>query len=1629
MKKVLFFIIAMVCAALNVQASISVWPTTTNGVSGYGIYDWDDPGEVAAFLNGTYDGTVYNGSAKDDNWVTDLLPLVKAAETVKLGGNADSPKEPINTDDLKALENLTGVKYLRMDNCFAAEGTDFSQIKIGSTALLDATMPIGLTKDQIKQANDILKAKATGLKTTSGITATVTTIYTNHYWYTVNGTKYEYTGDDAASLSEITVTDMPVMATITPVGTNPKYKFTNPYNDNKETYVSGDFENPWGWGNMLFPNPLEVKLTQRDGKYYYTRKNWQSTEEVEYTGEVSTDPDNNNLIGKVENGSSVGQQHAYFLQSGFSTAYQYTYTDAEGVVHTVSYDTSHDGEQVQVGTVSGTYPLTMTTEVTKELTVDGSTIYVNEAGKLSDVNFMFTNAQNTNLKSAKNVTIVGQMNNSDVSYLSNFNRRELVDLSDAEFVSGAKGEDVIKTLNDQCSGETDPLRNVALVLPTNNAAAGTAVGAGTVNQHEVWYNLLSYNAYKNLKCIAYFADADKKDLRVYGTDATVGKLAPVVKSGETSITFEYAYAADPANGMAGALPANNSQIYPQATSTFLSEGVSALPAVNVNFNVMNISNLGLDFSSLNPETHYIVIPTNTTTSKESETVTHYPGFDDETRYTYPNSVYVVATYKDIVVPYSNNCSYDDFQYVATEPTTITYVRPVYGTGHLSGAADYIPMYMKTASRMNVIGQLNSDDVATLGDVHATTVDLVRAHISEADLASYSSDYVEYLGLPDGTAGAMGVTSPDNFAFKTSCPQLKALGAYNPTTKTYSVHSTERTVTYGDGVDDHNNRIVASQENSIYKITNMCAPNTTRVAGMTNGMENLVASGYLTLDDIHMNGGTVIGTTTNEQNQTVPLQTGQAGLQSNNSGTIKTADFENAVFLDNSHMNFLGTLVNTDVAAIGACWNNTLSEIVLPTDPRVYVIPRGALNTCTSLTEICIPYNFEHLCDGVFNNGRLDHITTTDANGALIDHGDHTFTFSANLKELGEKPAGAMQKVSAQVFPHNTVVYEVYCLATTTPKCYRDVFPANMLAGWGSFNNKIYSREKYMGDPDSEDGSGTYTMLRFPSKESYALEADYNTNAQRYTDVNKVYTKKDQTGAVDANGETPVWPTQREAYRTFAQASLGLTWNDWQTGYDINREVNGPDGKLTGESGSYKMSDVPEKYTTNINTTDYGYVGNIHPADSEGDYDFTNYEGWHQFVLTMATYVEPAEKIENEKIIRDYEATEWYTFCIPYDMNYKQVVEWLGIPKSTDEVETRLNGTKVESDMLPDVRQLVAVHRTAANGSGKNTVKLTLTTNLISEGSADYLNVDLTTDAVTPMPAQPTNKTYTADTKRMLVGGRPYIIKAYKRKVNLEPGQEDPYKIKGQNLGKMIMTRYADEFDLSASVTENGLYEQLGDGDLTTLRFAIPFEHHKILATHTNADKTEGSVYIEDGKEKKYYYTMVGQFWQQPLPQYCLYMSHGQWYRYTNTKLGYTWDPYKCVIMATQELVKQDGDKHYGGGYRRGADDEYTNYPVPETGTTDLLTTDFKLGFLDGRDDDDFTTNGAARYIFSFDDDIVELDENGNEVTAIERLDGETIAPAVSDGKVYNMAGQYVGQSTDGLTKGLYIVNGKKVVIK
>ncbi|MBO5615641.1 MAG: hypothetical protein J5932_05915 [Prevotella sp.] len=777
-----------------------------------------------------------------------------------------------------------------------------------------------------------------------------------------------------------------------------------------------------------------------------------------------------------------------------------------------------------------------------------------------------------------------------------------------------------------------------------------------------------------------------------------------------------------------------------------------------------------------------------------------------------------------------------------------------------------------------------------------------------------------------------------------------------------------------------------------------------------GLTDVILSGNLNAGDINVNGK--VGADGHWGNSNVAT----AGLNSEYPASL---DLEKAVFANQEDMNFANAMSS----------KSALTSIVLPTSSAMDLIPDNCLNGFSGLTEICIPYNFKYIRSGAFDGTQIDHITTTDASGALIDNGDHTWTLSANVQELGTKPSEDGVFVN-QVFQHDLLVTDIYILATKAPKCYAGVFPANASYGYGGASGSdTYCRDKYFNSEDRQ--SKAWIVLRFPSEASYnaakaadqATDATYEEMKANYTDPTRVYTKKEQTGAVDANGDEISWPTRQEANRSYNQGSRGLTWNAWDT--TSGSASQGEDGAIAGGAEPKGAATGSKATNDGMPTTTSGYTFNA------------DYMGWHQIALAMATYYEPAEVIENEKIVREYEEAGWYTFCIPFNMSYKQVVEMLGVPKSTGDVINKLDGEEVTSDIMPDIRQLSSVTRKAAANGKPNIVMLRMTNNLweaTTPGYTAYLQITHNTNSETHqlVNADPYNSSNTIDDRLSLIGGRPYIIKAYKRKQVVDG--VDQFKIKGQNLGKYVLERYADQFGIESSIVQNTkyesyeCYEQLGSGDLQSLRFAKPYEDHRVQAVRDGEDGAYLTYETDENgqlKTKKYYYTMVGQFWQQPLPQYCLYMSKGNWYRYTNVPENiedrYTWDPYKCIIMATEEVT---GTK--GAGYR---DDSKSNYPEPKAGTTDLLESDFYLGFLDGRDDDDFDGNGThAKYMFMLDDDIIETDEEGNVVTAINQLDGEMVATP-ADTKVYNMAGQYVGNSLQGLSKGMYIMSGKKIIVK
>jgi hypothetical protein len=769
-------------------------------------------------------------------------------------------------------------------------------------------------------------------------------------------------------------------------------------------------------------------------------------------------------------------------------------------------------------------------------------------------------------------------------------------------------------------------------------------------------------------------------------------------------------------------------------------------------------------------------------------------------------------------------------------------------------------------------------------------------------------------------------------------------------------------------------------------------------------------------------------------------------------TITSLDLENAVFINPS----TGEIDCSQMTISSAGFGNApqkLTHIELPTNPQMNTIPENCLQNVKKLKNLCIPYNYEYILSGAFVGTGIDHITTTDDfEGAVIDNGEKTYTFSANLKQLGSTPSLLVDPDTGEpnstypVFEKEMGVREIYPLATKVPICYKGVFDADMCEGYGGPDQtKVYCREKYFNEGNELKAFG---VLRYPSKESYdnapaslkepdgvdpslgeqALAGDkvtdgYQKMVMKYVDPYRDYTKKDQTGAVDADGEPIIWPTYTEAMRSYGQAGKNFVWDD-QT-------------KLYTGAGMEFITDGGD---------------DIHQTN-EKHYSFAEYAGWHQIVLTQATYVEPKEKeVENKKAVHSYVQGGWYTFCIPFDMTEEQVYAMLGVPYSDDlyinkikeiegdnevvkevvtssEIVGEGTGIGKSNRVLPDIRTLKGVTRRPGS---TNEVHFLLTKNLAPGG--EYLNISETfedgdadgdgtqNEFISQTVDYTTCGTNGKGEKILIKGGYPYLIRPY---FYLQGDESTASDKNVNNLGKYVMTRFGDKFSQTAScVHKDRTVEPIGGGGLT-LEFAKPFEHHKILAVLDNGSK--GTEFAAHANGKRYYYTFIGQFWEQQLPLYSFYMVGGSWYRYSSGKNRdkYKWFPYNCIIMATQEI----NDSHTTSGKYRDNSDGHSFYPTIREKTNDLLDDFLRLEFLDGLDDAVFDPKNAARgYRFTFDDDIMEIGED-SETTFISNLDGKDIQPTSTNSRIYNIAGQYVSNSLEGLSKGMYIVNGKKIVVK
>ena len=555
----------------------------------------------------------------------------------------------------------------------------------------------------------------------------------------------------------------------------------------------------------------------------------------------------------------------------------------------------------------------------------------------------------------------------------------------------------------------------------------------------------------------------------------------------------------------------------------------------------------------------------------------------------------------------------------------------------------------------------------------------------------------------------------------------------------------------------------------------------------------------------------------------------------------------------------GENYNPQDMTISGYYAGSIKEIILPTAESQNTIPDDFMNNCVGVLSLCIPYNYEIIGKRSFFNAHgLTHIYTTDPSNTKenpdnvkTDHGDGSFTFSANLKDIrsvGSRSEGTFFGNGMQ-----EKVFDIYNLAVKAPKCGAYAFQGDLTFGNNGFKGNWthpICRENYT------NGSHVICMLHYPTEsKSYIREGGDCVEAANYEDITRVYTLADETGAVDGSGNTRAWPRHAEFFRSFNQAIKGYTWEGWKL-YQDDKEV----------VSSY-------------------YDGVV--VDPSKTYDRA-YQGWHEFVLTENNIFVP---FDPQTRYDNFVEKDWYTICVPYDIKKSELLMALGVKGGINNKVRRLQknadgttgtelGTEetVNDDLYPDVRTLVQVKRSV------NERKVTL---CLSE---PLVTADRCQDVYIPADRQGYEyKELTDPDPVVMKGGYPYLVRPFIPEDN---------RIK--NIGAYVVA-VASQNNFTRSTYTGGLVATEGSTASTTYSLPVK-EGVETQALNKDKSAAQGSpvyVKLDDSESSPCMYNFVGTYLNGNVPQYGYYLgvskSTGKHQFYRTTKTTTKWNQYSAII--------------------------------------------------------------------------------------------------------------------------------------
>ena len=403
-------------------------------------------------------------------------------------------------------------------------------------------------------------------------------------------------------------------------------------------------------------------------------------------------------------------------------------------------------------------------------------------------------------------------------------------------------------------------------------------------------------------------------------------------------------------------------------------------------------------------------------------------------------------------------------------------------------------------------------------------------------------------------------------------------------------------------------------------------------------------------------------------------------------------------------------------------------------------------------------------------------------------------------------------------------------------------------------------------------------------------------------------------------------------------------------------------------------------------------------NTDGQYTVANptgynqeYQGWHEFVLSE-TYIHKPYKPQ-EKYYQ-FDQYDWYTICIPYNITKSMLLQAFGVntdSKYNNKVKlfdgngeyidaASVKGAGADGWIYPDVRSLIQVKRSYKNLK----VTLCLSEKLFTPDHCQEITIG--TDG------QGYEYTDLTDEDPIIIkAGMPYLIRPYV-----------PVDTHIKNIGAYLCA-YVSQL----KEVEPVLFKVIEGSEK---RYAVAQEKGVETQALKLDESTESNrVYVmkDDGTACKY--NFVGSYVDRFIPQYGYYLGKekgtGKHKFFRTSKTSTKWNRYSSIItgMSTPNYVNNGAENAK----------DIKNIELQFDGITDDLV------IL--KDEQPKNNNAAAKKLgIAFDDSGV------NDLpTSIDEIDVEIALP--EDNRIYTVNGARV--AADRLKKGIYIQNGKKIVVK